>query len=95
MGSKPFDYLRSDVASFFEPSIIAIQQAIREQIAAARVPITVCVHFCSPIDDDIQIDDSKSVLLVGGFAASNWLFSNLQTHLGSEGFQFCRPDGHL
>ena len=33
--------LRSDVASFFEPSIIAIQQAVREQKAAAQVSITV------------------------------------------------------
>ena len=32
---------RSDVATFFEPSITVIKDAIREQKAAASVPITV------------------------------------------------------
>ena len=32
---------RADVAAFFEPSIVAIQQAIQEQKASARVRVTV------------------------------------------------------
>jgi hypothetical protein len=34
-------------------------------------------------------------MLVGGFAASDWLFSSLQSHLEGIGLRFCRPDGHL
>jgi hypothetical protein len=34
---------RSDVATFFEPSITAIKHAIQSQKAAARVPVKVCV----------------------------------------------------
>ena len=37
----------------------------------------------------------QSVLLVGGFAASNWLFHELQTHLAGTGLRLYRPDGHL
>jgi hypothetical protein len=35
------------------------------------------------------------VLLVGGFAASDWLFSNLQAHLQIIDLCLSRPDGHL
>lgn len=34
-------------------------------------------------------------MLVGGFAASDWLFSNLQTRLAPRGLSVCRPDGHV
>ncbi|KIK16840.1 hypothetical protein PISMIDRAFT_250101 [Pisolithus microcarpus 441] len=34
------------------------------------------------------------VFLVGGFGASDWLFSRLKEHLDPLGLQFCRPDGH-
>ncbi|KAH7929509.1 hypothetical protein BV22DRAFT_1080676 [Leucogyrophana mollusca] len=36
----------------------------------------------------------RTVFLVGGFAASSWLFSRLQTHMQSLGLEFCRPDNH-
>jgi hypothetical protein len=36
----------------------------------------------------------SSIFLVGGFAASNWLFSRLESYLLPRGIQFCRPDGH-
>jgi len=36
----------------------------------------------------------KSVFLVGGFSASDWLFSRLQEYLLPRGIQFCRPDSH-
>jgi len=35
------------------------------------------------------------VFLVGGFAASDWLFSSLQKHLQPLGMHFCRPDSHV
>lgn len=32
---------------------------------------------------------------MGGFAASDWLFSQLQQELGPRGLSICRPDGHV
>jgi len=37
---------------------------------------------------------SKSVFLVCGFSASDWLFSRLQGYLLPRGMNFCRPDSH-
>lgn len=37
----------------------------------------------------------STIVLVGGFAASDWLFSQLQQQLGSRGLSICRPDGHV
>ncbi|KAG1734631.1 hypothetical protein EDB19DRAFT_1896424 [Suillus lakei] len=36
----------------------------------------------------------STVFLVGGFAASEWLFMRLQNHLRPLRFGFCRPDSH-
>ena len=78
---------------FFEPSIAAIQEAIQEQSAVAHIRITVrdSRFSCCPG----YANSLKSVLLVGGFAASPWLFSNLQRRLQGKGLRFYRPDGHL
>ncbi|KAG2129869.1 uncharacterized protein EDB93DRAFT_1095170 [Suillus bovinus] len=65
----------SDVATLFEPSAVAIIEAIEEQRHAATRTI-------------------NTVFLVGGFAASEWLFLRLQDHLKPLGFDFCRPDSH-
>ncbi|OAX34711.1 hypothetical protein K503DRAFT_803366 [Rhizopogon vinicolor AM-OR11-026] len=35
------------------------------------------------------------VFLVGGFAASDWLFARLQEYFQPLGISFCRPDGHV
>ncbi|KIY64131.1 hypothetical protein CYLTODRAFT_425491 [Cylindrobasidium torrendii FP15055 ss-10] len=37
----------------------------------------------------------KSIVLVGGFAASEWLFSRLRRELGALGLQVFRPDAHV
>ncbi|KAF5374600.1 hypothetical protein D9615_008990 [Tricholomella constricta] len=37
----------------------------------------------------------SSVFLVGGFAASDWLFTQLQISLEPLGINFCRPDSHV
>ncbi|KAJ8585540.1 hypothetical protein M405DRAFT_705987, partial [Rhizopogon salebrosus TDB-379] len=36
----------------------------------------------------------STVFLVGGFAASEWLFTRLQSHMTSLGLNFSRPDSH-
>ncbi|TFK33569.1 hypothetical protein BDQ12DRAFT_738725 [Crucibulum laeve] len=66
----------SDVASFFEPSVKCITQAIVDQRNSAPKGIS-------------------SVFLVGGFAASDWLFSRLKDSLEKSGMSFCRPDSHV
>ncbi|KIY64372.1 hypothetical protein CYLTODRAFT_102547 [Cylindrobasidium torrendii FP15055 ss-10] len=37
----------------------------------------------------------KTIIMVGGFAASEWLFSSVRTALGAEGLMVYRPDGHV
>ncbi|KAH7883408.1 hypothetical protein F5I97DRAFT_237833 [Phlebopus sp. FC_14] len=36
-----------------------------------------------------------SVFLVGGFAASDWLYTNLMSHMDSLNITFCRPKQHV
>ncbi|KAF8989887.1 hypothetical protein BDQ17DRAFT_1372600 [Cyathus striatus] len=66
----------SNVASFFEPSIECILNAIKEQKWLAKMPI-------------------KSVFLVGGFAASGWLYSQLNKAMEAQDMILSRPDSHL
>ena len=58
-----------------------------------------CTHQGKPCTTFLVVSQSdfnvQSVLLVGGFAASNWLFHELQTHLAGTGLRLYRPDGHL
>jgi hypothetical protein len=37
----------------------------------------------------------KLVFLVGGFAASDWLFARLQGYFQAHGVSFSRPDIHV
>jgi len=37
----------------------------------------------------------STICLVGGFAASDWLFARLQMHIQDLGLGFCRPDSHV
>ncbi|PPQ91259.1 hypothetical protein CVT25_006376 [Psilocybe cyanescens] len=39
--------------------------------------------------------DIASVFLVGGFAASDWLFNNLRDRFTSDGLDISRPDSHV
>jgi hypothetical protein len=41
------------------------------------------------------LNSVQAVMLVGGFAASDWLFNNLRTRLQSINLPLSRPDGHL
>lgn len=66
----------TDVATFFEPSIISITKAIDAQIAASDRPVS-------------------AVFLVGGFAASDWLFQKIQEHTNPLGLTLARPDSHV
>lgn len=37
----------------------------------------------------------QAVYLVGGFAASDWLFRSLKEDLGGLGISLCRPENHM
>ncbi|CCM04625.1 uncharacterized protein FIBRA_06809 [Fibroporia radiculosa] len=67
----------SEVASFFQPSIEAIIDAVQKQRQEAP--------SSTPL---------RTVFLVGGFAASPWLFSQLNLSLQTLGLNLSRPDRH-
>ncbi|KAF7970803.1 hypothetical protein HWV62_22804 [Athelia sp. TMB] len=67
----------------------------RSEVAALFEPsVTEILHA---VDHQIRIaqEPIKSVFLVGGFAASDWLFSQLQASLSAKGIECCRPDSHV
>ncbi|KAK0212140.1 hypothetical protein DFS33DRAFT_1389252 [Desarmillaria ectypa] len=66
----------TDVATFFEPSVTSITNAIDAQRAASKRPVS-------------------AVFLVGGFAASDWLFLKIQNHTNMLGLTLARPDSHV
>ncbi|KIM84081.1 hypothetical protein PILCRDRAFT_96828 [Piloderma croceum F 1598] len=68
----------AEVAEFFEPSIEAAVASIRSQIEASQGVVIAHVY--------------QSVWLVGGFAASPWLFSQLQERLAPLKVAVSRPD---
>jgi hypothetical protein len=82
------------MVTLFEPSIITIRDAIKRQMDTASARITVS-HPCELSPFLSRTIPLKAVLMVGGFGASYWLFSKLQTYLQEQGIRFVRPDGHL
>ncbi|KAH9946441.1 hypothetical protein B0H21DRAFT_693711 [Amylocystis lapponica] len=70
----------ADVASLFEPSVLAITEALQKQLEAAPSTSTA--------------SGLVMVFLVGGFAASPWLFSRLREACGQRGLNLSRPDTH-
>ena len=85
---------RQEMASFFEPSRDAIVDVVKEQHRAASHPISVCSTICHDSVYGFAHHFFQTVLLVGGFAASPWLFSALQGNLESLGLRLFRPDAH-
>ncbi|KAL4245026.1 hypothetical protein ABKN59_002860 [Abortiporus biennis] len=63
------------VAEFFEPSVHAILEAAKTQIAESENPI-------------------RFAFLVGGFAASPYLYARLKKLLERVEIELCRPDNH-
>lgn len=87
---------RSDVGSFFQPAIDAIVEAVQKQkeSAPAESPLGVSRSIrCSVLTPQLK-KHSQVVFLVGGFAASPWLFSQLQNALWDYGLSVSRPDRH-
>ncbi|KAF8545589.1 hypothetical protein OG21DRAFT_1537926, partial [Imleria badia] len=68
-----------DVAKFFEPSVEAVADAFEKQRQAAAKL-------------EIQI---KHAFLVGGYAASDFLYRSLQLHPVFSEVHLCRPSSHV
>lgn len=85
---------RHEVESLFEPSVMAIIEAVRGQWDASQGVAPVSISQLLFFHTRIQRTLSQTGFLVGGFAASPWLFARLKTALGPLGIQVCRPDHH-
>jgi hypothetical protein len=90
------DSTRSVVSQFFSPSISRIIAAIhRQQLACSKtISVSIC---CTSIITVILINFLsvlQTVFLVGGYASSPWLYTQLQKALDPSGISVCRPDGH-
>ncbi|KAJ2928088.1 hypothetical protein H1R20_g9021, partial [Candolleomyces eurysporus] len=66
----------TDVASFFEPSIKCITNAVLRLLSAAHNPIS-------------------HVIVVGGFASSDWLFNQIDKALRGRGLNVIRPESYV
>lgn len=84
----------SDVASFFEPSVQCIVKSIKDQCRASTVEISVCILSLLFLLI-LKRTSYKSVFLVGGFAASDWLYTKLKEAFASQGLDVSRPDSHV
>ena len=87
---------RSDVAQFFQPSIDCIVKAVLEQRRSAHKTISVSLYtslykyrFAN------HLLYFQHVVLVGGFAASDWLFSKVHELLTPHGLNIVRPKNHV
>ena len=87
---------RTDIAQFFQPSINCIVKAALEQKNSAHK--TISVSLCSTLFTYRFPDHLlyfQHVVLVGGFAASDWLFSKVYESLSPLGLNIVRPENHV
>jgi len=86
--------LGSDVAKFFEPSVDCIVSAVLEQREKAHKPISVCLFWFSWFPFVLNVA-FQHIVLVGGFAASDWLFNQVHQKLLPHGLNIVRPPNHV
>ena len=90
--------LRTDVAQFFQPSIDCIVKAVLEQKNSAHKMISVCPSVLTTRHSlnigFLTILYFQHVVLVGGFAASDWLFIKVHELLTPLGLNIVRPENH-
>ncbi|KAJ3513953.1 hypothetical protein NMY22_g14895 [Coprinellus aureogranulatus] len=82
-----------EVAKFFAPSVKCIVDVIKQQKANSRYPIKVFV--APPLPSRALTDRFKTVFMVGGFSASQWLYQNVQEAIEPLGITVSRPDTHV
>ena len=87
---------RTDVAQFFQPSIDCIVKAVLEQKNSAHKPISVSLYssfFRYWFSNHLLY--FQHVVLVGGFAASDWLLSKVHEFITPLGLNIVRPENHV
>ena len=87
---------RSDIAQIFRPCIDCIVTAILEQNNSAHKTISVSLYtsFYKYRFPNHHLY-FQHVVLVGGFAASDWLFSKVHELLTPLGLNIVRPENHV
>ncbi|KIM86827.1 hypothetical protein PILCRDRAFT_4705 [Piloderma croceum F 1598] len=65
------------------------------EVAVFFEPSIQCIIDAIEQQSQAAYKNISSVFLVGGFAASDWLFSRLQKYLSWSGINLCRPDSHV
>ena len=91
-----FNVFRSDVAQFFQPSIDCVVRAVLEQKNNAHKTISVSLYtsfFKYCFSDHLL--HFQHVVLVGGFAASDYLFTKVEEMLSPHGLTVVCPDNHV
>jgi len=85
--------LGSDVAKFFEPSVECIVKGVLDQCKVAHKPISVCLSgLLAALYPEPAF---QYVILVGGFAASDWLFNQVRDNLLPHDLNIIRPENHV
>ena len=71
--------------------------AVQEQRKTSHQKISVSCLCLSPYVIDFVLTTStiQHVVLVGGFAASDWLFNSVYTPLQKLGLNVVRPENHV
>ena len=80
--------------NFFQPSVDCIVNAVLGQRNMSETPISVCCKD-SCVNLNSVYRAIQHVVLVGGFAASDWLFENLQSSLAPAGLNVLRPENYV
>ena len=79
------------VAECFQPSIDCIVEAVKGQVQAKPDQFKVrTMTLFTPVPD--LNDAAKSVILVGGFSSSHWLFNRVRDELGQIGLDVVRAE---
>ena len=87
---------RSDIANFFQPSIDCIVKAVLELKNGAYKAIAVSLStsfFNYRFPNHLLY--FQHVVLVGGFAESDWLFNKVYGILTPLGLNIVRPENHV
>ena len=85
---------RSDIANFFQPSIDCIVKAVFKLKNSAHKMISVSQSFLRYRFTN-HLLCFQHVVLVGGFAANDWLFAEVFERLTPLGLNIIRPENHV
>ena len=87
---------RTDIAGFFQPSIDCIVKAVLQQKNSAHktISVSLCASFFKYLFPNYVLY-FQHVVLVGGFAASDWLFTKTYELLTPLGLNIVRPENHV